>query len=302
MGRSRRDSNQEDYSGSAVIRNHVGNKIRMPASTTPEQQSEIHRRCLCGGVQYPGNRQDDDNPVLSAEQRTSRKSQPDVAEHVEMHLFRHRKRLGRSCAMGNSGLQSLPTRKHQPVSKQVMFGEEVPQPLDVVYGRSHEVMMCATEYAQWLQTTIAYVHAQARKHLNMTLKAQKTYYDRKLRGRSFKVREQVLWLRPNVAKLENVWQEPYVVVNKQEEWYYYTLERNGKRRRATANQLRPYYESRIESNIQFGQTRDELENEVETDGQSPPPDAEDAIELANGAMEDRDKNGIQPPLSLQVIV
>jgi hypothetical protein len=47
------------------------------------------------------------------------------------------------------------------------FGEEVTQPLDVVYGRSHEVTMCATEYAQWLRTTIAYVHAQAQKHLNI---------------------------------------------------------------------------------------------------------------------------------------
>jgi hypothetical protein len=83
------------------------------------------------------------------------------------------------------------------------FGEEVAQSLDVVYSRSHEVMMCATDYAQWLQTTIAYVHAQARKHLNVKLKVQKTYYDRKLQERSFEVREQVLWLRPNVAKLEN---------------------------------------------------------------------------------------------------
>jgi hypothetical protein len=51
------------------------------------------------------------------------------------------------------------------------FGEEVTQPLDVMYGESHEVTMCATEYAQWLRTTIAYVHAQARKHLNVKLKA-----------------------------------------------------------------------------------------------------------------------------------
>jgi hypothetical protein len=130
----------------------------------------------------------------------------------------------RACQQESTG-QSL---------NKLTFGEEVAQPLDVVYGKSHEVTMCATEYAQWLLTTIAYVHAQARKHLNIKLKAQKIYYDRKLRERSFEVGEQVLWLRVNVAKLENVWQGPYVVVNKQEEWYYYTLERDGKRRRTTA--------------------------------------------------------------------
>jgi hypothetical protein len=141
MGRSRRDSNQEDYSGSTVICNQVGNKIRMSASATTGQRSGIHRRitrisltslwltvfiefnkilfkpihriCLCGGVQYPGYRQDDHNPVFSAEQRTSGKSEPDVAEYVEVYLFRYWKRLGRS------GLQSLSTRKHWPVFKQV---------------------------------------------------------------------------------------------------------------------------------------------------------------------------------------
>jgi hypothetical protein len=112
MGRSRRDSNQEDYGGSVVIRKHLGNNVRMSASATSGQRSGIHRRCLCGGMQYPGDRQDDHNPVLSAEQRTSGKSQPDIAEHVEVYLFGYRKRLGGSCAMGSSGLQSLSIRKH----------------------------------------------------------------------------------------------------------------------------------------------------------------------------------------------
>jgi hypothetical protein len=34
----------------------------------------------------------------------------------------------------------------------------------------------------------------------------------------------------------------------------------------------------------------------------PPPDAEDAIEPANSAMENGDENGMQPPLNPQVIV
>jgi hypothetical protein len=66
MGRSRHDSKQEDYSGSAVIRKHMGNNIQMPASTTSGQRSGIHRRCLRGGMHFPGDRQDDHNPIFSA--------------------------------------------------------------------------------------------------------------------------------------------------------------------------------------------------------------------------------------------
>jgi transposase InsO family protein len=74
----------------------------------------------------------------------------------------------------------------------LMCGDEVAQPLDLVYGRDYNVVTCATEYVQWLQSNIAYVHAQAEKHLDAKLKAQKTYYDRKLRERSFEVGEKVL--------------------------------------------------------------------------------------------------------------
>jgi hypothetical protein len=58
-------------------------------------------------------------PYSPQSKGTSGKSQPDVAEHVEVYLFGYWKRLGRSCTMGSSGLQSLSTRKHRPVSKQV---------------------------------------------------------------------------------------------------------------------------------------------------------------------------------------
>jgi hypothetical protein len=158
-------------------------------------------------------------------------------------------------------------------------------------------LTCATEYTQWLQANIAYVHAQARKHLDVKLKAQKTYLDRKLRERSFEVGEKVLWLRPNVAKLENVWQGPYVVVNKEEEWHYFTLEKDGKHRRATANQQRQYHENEVESDIRFGHTRSVPENEDESDVQPPLPGAENAIEQVEIRNGSEAENGCQPPLS-----
>jgi hypothetical protein len=92
---------------------------------------------------------------------------------------------------------------------------------------------------------------------------------------------------PNVAKLENVWQGPYVVVNKQEEWHYCTLERNGKRRRSTAKQLRRYHKNEVESDVRFGRMRDVPENS-ELDVQAPPPRRRERYQ--------------EPPLNPHVIV
>ena len=46
-----------------------------------------------------------------------------------------------------------------------------------------------------------------------------------------------------MRKLENVWKGLYVVKNKLPERNYYTIERDGVSRRATAEQLRSYYDS-----------------------------------------------------------
>jgi hypothetical protein len=99
-------------------------------------------------------------------------------------------------------------------------------------------------------------------------------YDRKLRERRFEVGEKDLWLRPNVAKLENVWHEPYMVVNKLEEWHYYTLERDAKCRCVMANQLRRYHKNDAESDIRFGHTRSVPKNKDVSKIQPPLPDAE----------------------------
>jgi hypothetical protein len=102
--------------------------------------------------------------------------------------------------------------------------------------------------------------------------------------------------------LENIWKGPYVVVNKQEEWHYYMLEKDGKHRRATANQLRPYYKNEVESDIRFGYTRNISENEDDSDVQLPLPDAESAIEQIEPENGSEAENGVQLPISPRVIV
>jgi hypothetical protein len=62
----------------------------------------------------------------------------------------------------------------------LVFGDELAQPLDLIYGKNHGVTSCTTEYAQKLQSIIKYAHTEARKHLNVKLRAHKLYYDRML--------------------------------------------------------------------------------------------------------------------------
>ena len=57
-----------------------------------------------------------------------------------------------------------------------------------------------TEYTQWLADTLLYVHQDARKQLGDKLRAQKHYYDRRLKARVLEVGDKVLWLRRRVKK------------------------------------------------------------------------------------------------------
>eukprot|EP00919_Chromeraceae_sp_WS-2016_P028986 GHVR01068781.1.p1 GENE.GHVR01068781.1~~GHVR01068781.1.p1 ORF type:complete len:174 (+),score=2.94 GHVR01068781.1:2-523(+) len=90
-----------------------------------------------------------------------------------------------------------------------------------------------------------FAYQEARTRLNGKLRAQKSYYDRRIKSRTFEIGDKVLWLRPRVRKLENVWKGPYVVINKLPERNYYTIERDGVSRRATAEQLRSYHDSEV---------------------------------------------------------
>ena len=69
------------------------------------------------------------------------------------------------------------------------------------------------------------------------MRAQKANFDRRIKAKEFSVGDKELWLHPRVTKLENVWQGPYTMANRLLEKNYYTIERNGRTRRAAAEQL-----------------------------------------------------------------
>jgi hypothetical protein len=60
-----------------------------------------------------------------------------------------------------------------------------------------------------------------------------------------------LWLRPHRTKLQNVWQGPYEVVDRALAWHTYTLEREGKRRRATTGQLKRFRDKEAGAEVRF---------------------------------------------------
>jgi hypothetical protein len=130
----------------------------------------------------------------------------------------------------------------------MVFGRQTALPLDTLYA-TNEITPCAAAYTQWLQSSVQFVHTVAWRHLGVKLRAQKQYFDRRINKRMFEVGELILWLHPQRTKLPNVWQGPYEVVDKANEWHHYTIEREGKRRRATASQLKKFHPSEIGGDI-----------------------------------------------------
>eukprot|EP00919_Chromeraceae_sp_WS-2016_P059660 GHVR01141751.1.p1 GENE.GHVR01141751.1~~GHVR01141751.1.p1 ORF type:complete len:257 (-),score=10.35 GHVR01141751.1:64-834(-) len=122
----------------------------------------------------------------------------------------------------------------------MLFGRENVIPIDLIYGQPIKYPQCVTHYGAWLASTLLYTHQEAKTRLDDKLRSQKAYYDRRIKARRFEIGDLVVWLRPRVKKLENVWQGPYVVKNRLLERNYYTIERDGISRRATAEQLRQY--------------------------------------------------------------
>jgi transposase InsO family protein len=121
----------------------------------------------------------------------------------------------------------------------MVFGREVALPLDTLYTPANEVPSCTSAYVQWLQGTLRYVHATARRYLDAKLRGQKQYFDSRVNRREFSIGDQVLW--PHHTKLKNVWQGPYLVVEKAVEWNHYTVECEGKHRKVAACQLKRFH-------------------------------------------------------------
>jgi hypothetical protein len=79
----------------------------------------------------------------------------------------------------------------------MVFGREAALPLDTIFGKANEMPSCCTAYRQWLQTTLRYVHATARRHMGQKLRVQKRYFDRRVNRRQFAIGDSVLWLHPH---------------------------------------------------------------------------------------------------------
>lgn len=125
----------------------------------------------------------------------------------------------------------------------MLFGKENSMPLNIVYGRVVNVAPCESNCLEWLIDSLSYTYEKARRRMATKLCVQKAYYVRRIKSRTFAVWDQVIWLRPRVKKLENVWQGLYIVKNRLLERNYYTIEKDGLSRRATAEQLRAYNSS-----------------------------------------------------------
>jgi hypothetical protein len=89
--------------------------------------------------------------------------------------------------------------------------------------------------------------------------------------------------------MDNVWQGPHVVVNKVDEWHYYTIERDGIQRRTTASQLRRYYSGGVGRDIHFNDDTPECGEE---DNYELPVFEEASLSSANNA----DKRPVYEPI------
>jgi hypothetical protein len=89
--------------------------------------------------------------------------------------------------------------------------------------------------------------------------------------------------------MDNVWQGPYVVVNKAEEWHYYTIKRDGIQRGATASQLRRYYSGGVGRDIRFN---DETPESDERDNYESPVFEKASLSSTNNA----DKGPVYEPI------
>jgi hypothetical protein len=75
---------------------------------------------------------------------------------------------------------------------QMVFGKNNNMPLDIMYGVPDPEPPCTTTYVEWLHANLAYMHKEARVHLGPKLRAQKKYFDARLKQRKFEVGDLVL--------------------------------------------------------------------------------------------------------------
>jgi hypothetical protein len=137
------------------------------------------------------------------------------------------------CICTDTGWDWADASPWQQAPNRIVFGREAALPLDTIFGKANEMPSCCTVVAN---------HLAIRPHDCQTshgtkVTCTKRYFDRRVDERQFAISDSVLWLRPHRTKLQNVRQGPYKIVDRALAWHTYTLEREGKRRRARASQL-----------------------------------------------------------------
>ena len=128
----------------------------------------------------------------------------------------------------------------------MMFGEELPLPIDVMVGappRHKNRYQCRVEYVEWLRQTLSRAHDFARQHLGVSANRQKSYYNRKSGEVTYPVGTFVWYWYPPKAnrKLGKGWTGPYRVMAQPTD-IHYLLQRcpTEKPKMVHVNKLKPH--------------------------------------------------------------
>ncbi len=106
----------------------------------------------------------------------------------------------------------------------LMLGREIFLPIDIMAGIPPHTLEyeCPVQYVQWVHDAMESAYELAREQLSASAQRQKSYYDQKLKVRSYD-RGQWVWLwYPPMArgKFGHGWVGPYLVLNKMNEYVY----------------------------------------------------------------------------------
>ena len=114
------------------------------------------------------------------------------------------------------GYNSTPQASTGLSPRLMVFGDEMPVPLDVMVGKppGEKPYACETEYIEWLRQTLNKAHEHARKNLKRAALIQKSRYDKCCRPPAYKPGQFVWRWYPPAAnkKLGKGWKGVYRVV------------------------------------------------------------------------------------------
>ncbi|GFX34452.1 retrovirus-related Pol polyprotein from transposon 412 [Trichonephila clavipes] len=100
---------------------------------------------------------------------------------------------------------------------QMLFGQDLRLPCDLLFGRPPDTPSSPEEYVQNLQARFEDVHNLARERINLRTEKMKTRYDTKATGHQFKEGDKVWFYNPTrrkglSPKLQSHWDGPYTIL------------------------------------------------------------------------------------------